>query len=394
MTADTSAVVARLGGDTFLTQAFGRSYHKVEGDPKLIAGIIGWNDINEIIGRHRLEAPRLRLSSEGVMVSQDAYTTPTVTRRNTVWRRIHPASFHEQLANGASLVIDAIDELHPGVHQLASELERLFRTSVQVNAYGSWTAKEGFGTHWDDHDVVIVQLEGAKRWRLFGQTRIAPMHRDVVEPPPPPDQPVAEFLMTPGDVLYLPRGWWHSVSASEGERTLHLTCGLGTKTGSDLVTWLSETLRGHEVLRTDVPRFGTTDEKQTFVDTLRTLLNDEMAYGSLIDEFAKHGDAIERARLRPSLPFVLDVPDDPGLCMWLMTSRHSLQTNEDGTVTLVAGDKTWTYAEAARPVLERLADGDVHRLADLIAGTSVSIGQAAKIAGELVRGQVAAVGGE
>jgi hypothetical protein len=48
-------------------------------------------------------------------------------------------------------VLDAIDELHPGLHHLAAELERWVRTSCQINLYASWTGTEGFGTHWDDH---------------------------------------------------------------------------------------------------------------------------------------------------------------------------------------------------------------------------------------------------
>ncbi|WSC07830.1 cupin domain-containing protein [Streptomyces scopuliridis] len=54
------------------------------------------------------------------------------------------------------------------------ELEHWLRTGVQTNLYASLTAREGFGVHWDDHDVIVIQIDGAKRWKLYGPTRTAP----------------------------------------------------------------------------------------------------------------------------------------------------------------------------------------------------------------------------
>ncbi|MFF4948665.1 JmjC domain-containing protein [Streptomyces chattanoogensis] len=49
-----------------------------------------------------------------------------------------------------------MEELHPGIEDLANKLERHFRTDVQINLYASWTSTEGFRVHWDDHDAVIL----------------------------------------------------------------------------------------------------------------------------------------------------------------------------------------------------------------------------------------------
>ncbi|WP_329138092.1 cupin domain-containing protein [Streptomyces sp. NBC_01476] len=392
MTAKHRAVVARLGED-FLAGAFGRTFRHVPGEAGMVADIFGWDDLNEILGRHRLEVPRLRLSADGVTVPQDAYAQSIVNRRANVWQNLHPAAFHQQLADGATLVIDALEELHPPVHLLADDLQSWLRARIQVNLYASWTGKEGFGTHWDDHDVVVVQLDGSKRWKLYGPTRIAPMHQDVAEPEAPPEEPTAEFVLTAGDLLYLPRGWWHSVSASEGERSLHLTCGLTSVTGADLITWLSEILRRDEAVRADLPRFGTPEEKQQFADRLRDLLMNEFSDGAdLVDRFAAHRDATERVRMRPSLPHVFGVPNDPHVLVRLLSTTHDVASDESGNVVLTAGGETWTFASAARPVLDRLADRHPHTLKELVDGTGLSVEQAAALVWELVKGQVAAVG--
>lgn len=53
---------------------------------------------------------------------------------------------------------------------------------MQANLYASWSVTEGFGVHWDDHDTVVIQLDGAKRWWIYGTTRPFPLYRDIEDP--------------------------------------------------------------------------------------------------------------------------------------------------------------------------------------------------------------------
>ncbi|MEI5135190.1 cupin domain-containing protein [Streptomyces libani] len=301
MTAIFSAVRS-LGGD-FPAEAFGRTYRLWPrvGD---FSDLFTWDDLNEIIARHRLEPPRLRLFNDGSQIPQHSYAHPVVSKRHTVWHRIEPANLHHQLKDGASLVLDAVDALHPGVEDLATALERHFRTDVQVNLYASWTPKEGFGVHWDDHDVVVVQLEGTKRWKIYGATRIDPLRVDTEAPEPPTGAPVAEIVLQAGDMLYLPRGWWHAVAATEG-RSLHLTCGLKPTTGADLLSWLSDQLRVSTTVRANLPYFAPPDERTAYLQALRKEFADALHEG-VIEEFinarGEHGcrsaDAVTAVRGR------------------------------------------------------------------------------------------------
>ncbi|MFE3866229.1 JmjC domain-containing protein [Streptomyces goshikiensis] len=127
-----------------------------------------------------------------------AYSILRTNRRGVSWHQLQPAEFHAWLAESASLVINGIGQIHPPVREAAAGLERFFRTPVQVNAYASWTAEEGFGTHWDDHDVVVLQLEGSKRWKVYGPTRQTPAWRDAATPEPPTGDPIADIMLKPG----------------------------------------------------------------------------------------------------------------------------------------------------------------------------------------------------
>ncbi|MEU3721502.1 cupin domain-containing protein [Streptomyces sp. NPDC031705] len=333
---DAPSWAERLGGDTFLAQSYFRSHLVVRGKPDDFADLISWTTPNQVIATHRLEPPRLRLSQGGEMVPLRRYAVPVTTRRATVWHRIQPAELHARIREGASLVVDSIDEIHGPTTAAAEGLERFLRTPVQANAYASWTATEGFGTHWDDHDVVVCQAEGAKRWRIYGPTRPAPTWRDTDTPQVPDGEPLADIVLNPGDTLYLPRGWWHAVTADQGAPSLHLTFGLTTQTGADFMTWVIDQLRDDVRFRTDVPRFDTPT-------------------------------AQPRARL----------------------DQHP----ETGERTLAAAGTAWDFAAPAGPLLTRLATGRPATLGELAQQAGLPVADTAALLTVLVQGQAAAVSG-
>jgi hypothetical protein len=382
-----SKVVERLGGD-FPTGAFGRTY-RIWRDVADFSSVLTWRDLNTVIGRGRLEPPRLRLHRDGELIPWQRYAIAVTTRRNVVWQRIQPSRLHGQLHSGASLVLDAVDELHQPAERLAQALEAVFRGRVQTNVYASWTATEGFGTHWDDHDVIVVQLEGAKRWRLFGPTRINPLHRDTEAPEPPADEPVEEIVLRAGDMLYLPRGWWHAVAATEG-RSLHLTCGLQTTTGADLLGWLSDRLRTSETVRAHLPVFASPQEQAAYLELLRTEVADAL-HDDAIRDFLTTRDGIEPGRSMPSLPFVGAVPARDVLHARLTTARAQHTDNDQGQVVLVAGSEEWTFASPVRAVLSPLLDGSSLPLGHLAETSGLTVGQVAGLVTELVNANVAAV---
>lgn len=73
----------------------------------------------------------------------------------------------------------------------------------------SWASDGGgVGPHVDSYDVFLLQLEGRRRWR------IGPLQDDGLRPGLPLKilarfEPTQEWLLEPGDMLYLPPGWAH-----------------------------------------------------------------------------------------------------------------------------------------------------------------------------------------
>ncbi len=391
---DAASWAVRLGGDSFLAQTLHRSYAVFPGTAADVAGLLSWDDLNGLLATQRLEPPRLRLSLDGEAVPHSRYTVPMTNRRAVTWHRTLPAELHAQLAKGASLVVDSIDTMHPPIGSAAEGLERFLGTLVQVNAYASWTEREGFGTHWDDHDVVVVQMYGSKRWKLYGATRTAPTFRDVEAPEEPQGEPVADLVLTPGDVLYLPRGWWHAVSADQGTESLHLTFGLVTHTGAELLNWAVDELRSHLALRLDVPRHGSPREQVAFVRELREALALELADPNLVSRWAESVDTTHVGRAVPSLPYVNGLPERAEVSVRLTAPRARLTENKaEGTVTLAAAGTAWDFAEQAAPALRVLMAGHPATLGALAATADLEVKDVASLLSVLIEGQAAAVVG-
>jgi hypothetical protein len=349
----------------FLATVYTRSHRRWHGDPGRFAGLLPWPALNAMLRQHRLTHPRLRLAMDGAPIPAESYTEQSVSRRGVQVPRILSGPFSRHLRDGATLVLDSIDELYDPIWDLTESLERTLREHVQVNAYGSWGTTHGFDVHWDDHDVFVLQVDGRKRWGVYGMSRPWPLYRDAEPTTEPPPSPIDELTMEPGDVLYLPRGWWHVASAI-GEPSLHLTFGVNPATGIDLVTWLADKLRADERFRADLPRFAGADERAAVAAKLGDALAEAWT-PDVVDRFLADRDAAAQPRTRLSLPWAATagvLPDDGEARVRLLAPRARLEPR-DGTVELHAAGQRWTFAGAAAPLLETLLDGAPHPLGAL-----------------------------
>ena len=106
--------------------------------------------------------------------------------------------------------------------------------------------------------MFIVHLEGRKRWKVYEPTltyptesmRRGPKSEDTAEKPT--SDPYLEVDMTPGDVIYIPRGHWH-YAVSETP-SIHLTVGAQARVPAQFLRWLADkAMWEEEYFRRDFP---------------------------------------------------------------------------------------------------------------------------------------------
>lgn len=108
----------------------------------------------------------------------------------------------------------------------------------------------GVGPHVDSYDVFLLQVQGRRRWRISRQ-------RDLAEVPGLPlkiladFRPTAEWVLEPGDLLYLPPHVAHEGTAVGGDC---ITCSVGFRapTAGDLAERWLDALAGQPRLRANL----------------------------------------------------------------------------------------------------------------------------------------------
>lgn len=254
-------LIAPLSKRSFVEEYQGRKAIYIPGEPGKFSQLYDWEDINHVLNHGRPSLEGVRLVYEKQSLPQSALGEAA-----------------EWLTKGATLVINSVDQIDPIVSHFSAELGRDVNRHVNINCYASCPAKQGFDNHYDRHDVFIVATAGRKAWKVFEPTYAFPLERQTFKKGAAPDiDPYLECEMSPGDVLYIPRGHWHYAVAVTP--SVHLTVGPHSCSGIDFLSWLTDELMAHdEFLRRDFP----------IVDT--------EAFGGAQpdDEFDAHLDAFSR----------------------------------------------------------------------------------------------------
>ena len=225
----------------FQTEYVGRKplHIPADGDGRK-AGLLTWADFNRLLGQGSLwTSDSLRLMRNYVPVPPDQYCQPVQTPGGEVMRPWAP-KVEVFLSGGASLIANDVLSVHEPLLRVGEGLSRMFGAGIGANIYCSFQGVQAFGTHFDNHDVVVVQTEGSKVWNLYESRAENPVEHFADDANTrawfertrgPLMQTVS---MQAGDVLYLPRGWYHDALATEGP-SLHVTFAITPLHGQSLM---------------------------------------------------------------------------------------------------------------------------------------------------------------
>lgn len=243
------------------------------GRPDAFADLLSWTTLNRIVTPKPLVDGQIVLARENRFLPLEMSTVYSVAEGQ---RQRMPASIHALAEQGVSLVVNRIGRLVPEIEKLNRMLERRFGCGINTNAYISFNRDSAFKAHWDDHDVLVLQVAGHKRWWLYGHPHDHPVNGFAAFPKPGiAAGAVAEeqVLMSPGDILFVPRGDVHK-AVVQGENSVHLTIALRPRLGHEAVAWLAEEAQADEaVLRRDILPFAAPEELDAQEAALRACLH-------------------------------------------------------------------------------------------------------------------------
>ncbi|MAM58363.1 MAG: transcription factor [Salinicola sp.] len=257
-------------------------------------------------------------------------------------------------ASGWSLLVQAVDHYVPEVAELLESFD--FLPSWRLDDIMVSYAPPGgsVGAHVDQYDVFLLQASGRRRWQLGGSpgasARLIPgIDLRILE-----DftvQADQEWVLEPGDMLYLPPGVAHH-GVSEAEDCLTYSIGFRAPSADEIVTSFADYI-GEQL--GDSQRYADPDLQPPFapgeldeqaVARVRRLLLD------VIDRPDQMAQWFGRAMTQPKYLDQLAPPDSP-------TAPEALRATLEsgGELTRSLGSRfAWHRLDEANATL--FADGD------------------------------------
>jgi ribosomal protein L16 Arg81 hydroxylase len=364
-----AALLAPVSVDEFLSRYWLKRPLLCRGAADRFSSLLSWTAFNEILEHHWRETYRFRLACQGRDLEPASYVdlggfTP----------RIRAKDVTDQLRRGATLSFDAIDELHEPLTRLAESFEALFRGDTEINAYAGWRALHGLDLHRDNQEIFILQLDGRKRWLLYGFSVDGVDRSELRSRSVPPSGALLDQILRPGDLLYIPRGCYH-VAVPMNEPALHLTLGVKNPRGMDLLLWMVERLRSSDAANRDLPCLARTTERLRYSEELRHALVDGLE-PDLVEQYLSETGSNFTPRPSFSLPWSATpelLPPD-GDFLVRLSGRSDLVVISDSdaaSVELRCGGRRYRFPTSMRSIIEQLQHGapiTIGRLVEAVAG--------------------------
>jgi len=272
---------------------------------------------------------------------------------------------------GATIILQQLHQSDPNLAAFCRAMEKTFSCHVQTNIYLTPPSAQGFHTHYDNHDVFVLQVEGQKRWRFYGTPVTTPYRGEGFERGKYEQGDVtAEFVLEAGDCAYVPRGLMHDASTSGDGPSLHITCGLIVKTWAEVVLEaVSEVALSEPEFRRSLPpghTRGDYDRSQAeaifrrLMEILPERASMDNAFDLMVDSFIRSRDSdIAGAVISGALPLN---PDQA----YVLKPSIPWRLAEDGdSVVLIAPGGDLDIKAVEEGAYRRALSGEPFVLADL-----------------------------
>jgi ribosomal protein L16 Arg81 hydroxylase len=281
----TTFAFQEIANEYFFTEYWTKGSALFAGSRDRLDQVFGWSQFNEVLDAVHtvLYPPDIVLIREDIRLPVETYSKMLIDNRTGARRQIIPSKMMALCQSGATLVVNGIQRFSKPLTRLAVEVASLVNERVSINAYYSVSGVRGFSAHYDTHEVFVFQVGGSKEWRIGGTTVQYPVAKRPAVPEEIPGN--CEVLrLRQGDILYIPRGVWHSAAATS-EPSLHLSVGVHCRTRLDFLRWMIEEMSEEAEMRRNWcdPLQGI--DKKMLADCFRSAIDAQVADGAVFERF-------------------------------------------------------------------------------------------------------------
>lgn len=214
--------------------------------------LLTWHSLLQMIrrGEHPASLAEFSLVMDSKLAPPDRWWKPSPDGDGNV---IDLPNLLAYMAAGFSLSVTGLEAFVPRLKTLCDSIRSRLREQIRIGAIVTTGKANAFTLHYDPEDLVILQVEGRKRWKVFGPAVPNPVVGIAPGPPPPEDRLIFDKVLEPGDFLFLPAGNWHRCENQDG-RSVHLGVFFQPPSGVDAVRALASKLLSDDQLRVPLSR--------------------------------------------------------------------------------------------------------------------------------------------
>jgi ribosomal protein L16 Arg81 hydroxylase len=245
-------------------------------DESRFDGLLSWITLLEVINDIAIPSNDLRVTVNNRAINPELYS---------IRGKFCSAKLQQLLAQGASVIVSRLDTRVFELRALCSDITAQTHEAAYAGCIATTGCNGAFGLHYDPQDLIILQLEGSKRWKVYGPPANLPSRR-AVKPPPQLDL-VFDDIVCRGDLLVLPAGYWHRCENGEG-RSLHIGLFIEPPTGCHAFEGLLSKLYSEELFRTPLTRIGGAADMALHETALKARLKTLIAEMTLSEMLAQY----------------------------------------------------------------------------------------------------------
>jgi len=312
------------------------------------AALAPWDRLNALITPEHIESGCVEMVRNSFIIASEVLLEHE--RGSQSKKRVQVGTLQSNCRQGLSLVINSIQDVMRDIALVNAIIERELRCPVHTNAYMSFSCDSAFKPHWDNHNVLVLQVHGRKQWTCWGQPWQFPTNKSECPVPSVLGKPEWEGLLEPGDILYVPRGDIHAAKVMESEDSVHLTITIKPPRGEAIGLAIARLCESETMARKDLPTLASAEDKKAWLAEMKAILH------QAVDRLDLEQVLTDLDQKRAPLPFTsLGLINRVTLASRFQpTLRRRLPAgwNTDDGGTVQVGGKTWRLNAQEATVLE------------------------------------------
>jgi hypothetical protein len=259
--------------DVFFQRFWEKAFvHNQRNDPDYFEEVLTIADIDAFLGQQILIPESIKIVDTGSNVPAEKWTRSDTLINGTIRIVVDNQKLFDQFNNGKTIIINSAERSIPRLGRACQVMEQQLKFRVQANIYITPPGSQGFATHYDPHDIFLMQIKGPKTWLIYNSGEDLPVVYQAFRKEP---TLISKFEINSGDFLYIPRGTPHEAYSSSVS-TIHVNFSLKPVYGFHLIEELARlAIEKDRFFRQTIPHgFKNEEERKEYLDQFRAKLDE------------------------------------------------------------------------------------------------------------------------